>query len=235
MKKILPLIFLLLVCTTVKSQYVQKVTNINYYGFNGLNPTDITVLNGKLYFFGTDDPQYVDKLMYTPDGSAAGVTVVKQIDTVKQYPSLRHLTILNNLLIFDNYTQLWKSDGTTGGTSSIATIKVSTPNFVVLNNKVYFAGDNTNSSPTNDQLMQTDGTTAGTTLVKTINPSGPAHIFNLYSFGGKIYFGADDGVHLGQLWVSDGTAAGTMLLKIINTTTTAYPNFFFGFNGKVYF
>jgi hypothetical protein len=49
-------------------------------------------------------------------------------------------------------------------------------------------------------------------LVKTINPSGPAHIFNLFSDGGKIYFGADDGTNLGQLWVSDGTAAGTMLL-----------------------
>ena len=235
MKKFYLLIFLLLIITAAKAQYVQKVTNINYYGVNGLNPRNLTVFNGKLYFFGTDDPQYVDKLMFTPDGSAAGVTVVKQIDTVKQYPSLRHLTILNNLLIFDNYSQLWKSDGTPGGTSSIATIKVSTPNFVVLNNKVYFAGDNTNSSPINDQLMQTDGTAAGTTLVKTINPSGPAHIFNLFTNGGKIYFGADDGVHLGQLWVSDGTAAGTMLLKIISTTATAYPNFFFSFNGKVYF
>src|SRR5664279_4751379 len=121
MKKIYPLIFLLMIGTTVKSQFLQKVTNINYYGFNGLNPTDITVFNGKLYFFGTDDPQYVDKLMFTADGSAEGVTVVKEIDTVKQYPTLRHLTMLNNLLIFDNLFQLWKSDGTTGGTSQIAT------------------------------------------------------------------------------------------------------------------
>ena len=218
-----------------KMQNVQKVTSINYYGFNGLNPTDLTVFDGKLYFFGTDDLHYVDKLMFTADGSAAGVTVVKQIDTVKQYPSLRHLTILGNLLIFDNYSQLWKSDGTTAGTSPIATMKVSTPNFVVLNNKVYFAGDLTNSLPVNDQLCQTDGTVSGTTLVKTINPTGPAHIFNLFSYGGKIYFGADDGVHNGQLWVSDGTAAGTTLLKIINSTTTAYPNYFFAYNGKVYF
>ncbi|MCX6249764.1 MAG: hypothetical protein NTX61_03335 [Bacteroidetes bacterium] len=77
----------------VKSQYVQKVTSINYYGINGLNPSNLTVFNEKLYFFGTDDQQYVDKLMVTPDGSAAG------------------------------------------GTSSIAPIKVGSPNFVVLNNK----------------------------------------------------------------------------------------------------
>jgi hypothetical protein len=79
---------------------------MNYYGYNGLNPSNLTVFNNKLYFFGTDDLQYVDKLMFTADGSAAGITVIKQIDSVKQYASLRHLTILNNLLIFDNHYKL---------------------------------------------------------------------------------------------------------------------------------
>jgi len=235
MKKIYPLIFLLLICTTVKSQYVQKVTSINYYGYNGLNPSNITVFNNKLYFFGTDDPKYVDKLMFTADGSAEGVTVVKQIDTIKQFPTLKNLTILNNLLIFDNYIQLWKSDGTEGGTSSIATMAISAVKYVVLNNKGYFAGDNTNSNPIKDQLWQTDGTSGGTTLVKTINPSGPGNIINLFSYNGKIYFGADDGVNTSQLWVSDGTAAGTTLLKLINPTGIAYPSNFIAYNGKVYF
>ena len=62
-------IFLCLACTTVKSQFVDKVTEINYSGYNGLNPSEITVFNGKLYFFGTDDQQYVDKLMVTPTAS----------------------------------------------------------------------------------------------------------------------------------------------------------------------
>jgi ELWxxDGT repeat protein len=115
------------------------------------------------------------------------------------------------------------------------TMKVSTPNFAVLNNKVFFAADGTNTLPINDQLWQTDGTASGTTLVKTINPSGAAHIFNLFSYGGKIYFGADDGVNTGQLWVSDGTSAGTMLLKIIYPGGYAFPNYFIAYNGKVYF
>ena len=72
MKKIYPLVLLALICSTARPQHVQKVTSINYYGYNGLNPSNLTVFNGKLYFFGTDDPQYVDKLMYTPDGSAEG-------------------------------------------------------------------------------------------------------------------------------------------------------------------
>ena len=234
MKKIALFIFLLLILTTAKSQVVEKVTSINYYGYNGLNPSNLTVFNDKLYFFGTDDPQYVDKLMYT-DGTEAGVTVVKQIDTIKQYPTLQHLTILNNLFIFNNSFQLWRSDGTSGGTSIISVIKISNANFVVSNNKAYFAGDGSNSFPINDQLWQTDGTVAGTSLLKTINPTGAAGIFNLFSFGGKIYFGASDGVNNAQLWVSDGTANGTFKLKIINPTGIAYPSNFFAFNGKVYF
>ena len=235
MKKLYFLLLLLLPAILAKSQFVEKITSINYYGYNGLNPSNITVFNGKLYFFGTDDPHYVDKLMFTADGSAAGVTVVKQIDTIKQYPTLRHLTQLNNLLIFDNYKQLWKSDGTTAGTSSISNIGISDSRFVVLNNKVYFAGDNTNSNPLKDQLWQTDGTTAGTTLVKAINPAGAASIYQIFTDGIKIYFSANDGVNTGQLWVSDGTAAGTQLLKVINPSGGAYPSNFISYNGKVYF
>ena len=235
MKKMYFFIILLLAFMNVNSQYVQKVTSINYYGYNGLNPSNLTVFGGKLFFFGTDDPKYVDKLMYTPDGSAEGITIVKQIDTVKQYSTLRHLTVLNALLIFDNYDHLWTSDGTAAGTTSIASLTVSQTNFVVLNSKVYFAGDNTNSNPIKDQLWQTDGTPGGTTLVKTINSSGGAAISSLFSYGGKVYFSANDGVNQNQLWVSDGTAAGTSMLKKLNAAGAGYPSNFTAFNGKVYF
>jgi ELWxxDGT repeat protein len=235
MKKVYPLIFLLLICTTGKSQFVQKITSMNYYGYNGLNPSNITVFNGKLYFFGTNDVEYVDYLMCTPDGSASGVTVVKQIDTMKQYPQLRHLTVLNNLVIFDNHSQLWKSDGTQGGTSSIATLGISSTNYVVLNNKVYFGGDVTNSNPVVDQLWQTDGTATGTTLVKTINATGAAYISNMFVNDGKIFFGATDGINSFQLWISDGTAAGTTMLKKLNPTGESSPSYFIAYNGKVYF
>jgi ELWxxDGT repeat protein len=235
MKTIYVFILVCLLFATVKPQYVERITTINYYGYNGLNPSNLTVFNNKLYFFGTDDQQYVDKLMFTADGSAAGITVVKQIDSVKQYPSLRHLTILNNMLIFDNHYQLWKSDGTASGTSAIATIATSGTNYVVLNNKVYFAGDITNQNPVVDQLWQTDGTASGTTLVKTINPTGRAYIDNMFVYGGKIYFNANDGVNGQQLWISDGTESGTKLLKIIYPITGTNARYFVNFNGKVYF
>jgi len=233
MKKIYLIIFLLLIYTAVKSQQVEKVTEINYYGYNGLNPVNLTAFNGKLYFFGTDDTQYVDKLMFT-DGTEAGVTVVKQIDSVIQYPSLHHLTILNNLLIFDNMHQLWKSDGTANGTSIIKNISISA-DYVVLNNKVYFAGDATNSNPLKDQLWETDGTANGTKLVKTINPAGASGISYMVVCDGKIYFSAYDGVGYTMPWVSDGTDAGTFKLKQIAAQYGAGASNFTAYNGKVYF
>jgi hypothetical protein len=64
MKTIYVFILVCLLFTTVKPQYVERITTINYWGYNGLNPSNLTVFNNKLYFFGTDDNQYVDKLMY---------------------------------------------------------------------------------------------------------------------------------------------------------------------------
>jgi hypothetical protein len=76
MKKIYLITFLCLLCTAGKSQFVQKVTEINYDGYNGLNPSNITVFNNKLYFFGTDDPHYVNKLM-SSDGISPSATAIK--------------------------------------------------------------------------------------------------------------------------------------------------------------
>ena len=57
----------------------------------------------------------------------------------------------------------------------------------------------------------------------------------MFSYDGKLYFGATDSAHSSQLWISDGTAAGTTLLKIVNPAGTASLSSFMAYNGKVYF
>ncbi|HEX5747571.1 MAG TPA: ELWxxDGT repeat protein [Archangium sp.] len=54
-------------------------------------------------------------------------------------------------------------------------------------------------------------------LVRDINP-GPANGFVLFprDVEGRLFFGANDGVHGQELWKSDGTEAGTVLVKDIN-------------------
>lgn len=80
----------------------------------------------------------------------------------------------------------------------------------------------------------------GFELVKNINSdqfnianSDPS---NLFTFGNKLLFGANDGDNGKELWLSDGTTAGTILLKdIAENTGNSNPHSFIEVNGLVYF
>src|SRR5262249_56556017 len=69
---------------------------------------------------------------------------------------------------------LWKTDGTTVGTvlvsSAVNVVNLVDPSFgsnvIVVNGKLYFAGDDGKNGT---ELWVSDGTTAGTSLVKDIN------------------------------------------------------------------
>jgi len=80
------------------------------------------------------------------------------------------------------------------------------------------------------ELWKSDGTPAGTVLVKDINPGSAASSippcpFAFFPCGaeptevsGTLFFWADDGSGLRQLWKTDGTEAGTTMVKDVNPT-----------------
>jgi ELWxxDGT repeat protein len=121
--------------------------------------------------------------------------------------------------------ELWKSDGTYGGTVMVKDINPNTDpargatgsspsGFTELNGLVYFqATDLTHGF----ELWRTDGTAAGTQLVKDIragtSSSSPGRFVKL---GKQLVFIADDGTHGFELWKTDGTSAGTVLLGDLN-------------------
>src|SRR5206468_6435869 len=60
--------------------------------------------------------------------------------------------------------------------------------------------------------------------------------YGFTSFAGRIFFGAEDGVHGYELWATDGTAAGTRLVKNIYPGLASSSSYgFTGFAGKLFF
>src|SRR5687768_9141240 len=118
--------------------------------------------------------------------------------------------------------ELWRSDGTAGGTWVVKDIAPGAePSAVgMLQDSIVAADDGTLYFSADDgqgghELWKSDGTDAGTVLVADIRPgpagSYPAHL--VADGSGGVYFHADDGATGIELWHSDGTAEGTALVK----------------------
>ncbi len=108
--------------------------------------------------------------------------------------------------------ELWRSDGTAGGTFLLHQGVNYDTYAVTINNTAFFsAGDYEHGF----ELWKTDGTVLGTKLVKDILPgwegSSPR---SLFVYNKEVYFGAWDGLGFyNSFWKSDGTAQGTIKLK----------------------
>ncbi len=113
--------------------------------------------------------------------------------------------------------ELWKSDGTVGGTVLIKDInpgpQPSAPaNMILFNSLVYFtATDGTNGV----ELWRTDGTTAGTQMVFDLAAGAPGSSpHELVVYNGALYFAADNAIAAGP------TAFGIELYRFDGTNVT---------------
>lgn len=97
--------------------------------------------------------------------------------------------------------ELWKSDGTTEGTSLVAEINIE--QLEAVGSTVYLSANNGYGS-TDTELWKSDGTPEGTQLLLDIRPeerSGTTPVNygsspeNLIEVGGTLFFTADDGVN----------------------------------------
>ncbi|CAN5189613.1 hypothetical protein BH20BAC1_BH20BAC1_23540 [soil metagenome] len=101
----------------------------------------------------------------------------------------------NNIVLFfatdaTHGEELWKTDGTTGGTVLVKDINTT-------------AG----ASSTSVELSAGPG----------LDISYPL-FFGFHLFNNKLYFNATDGISIGEVWSTDGTTANTTLLKDIVPT-----------------
>lgn len=220
-----------------------EVKNINS-GTNSSNPFGMEELNGILYFFANNNANGYE--LWRSDGTEIGTYLVKDIclggcSSRESFYSYDYSTFtkVGNFLFFFAYTdqngvELWKTDGTSQGTTLVKDIISgitssfsfsNEPSQIEMNGILYFSA---NDIDLGIELWRSDGTEAGTYLVKDINPNNnesnrvaresfPSYFSTLNN---KIYFVAFHPSYGREIWVSDGTATGTQLLKNINTSTS---------------
>lgn len=119
----------------------------------------------------------------------------------------------------DEGCTLWRSDGTTSGTSMFQDFRSSSTkdecprSFTQLGDRLYFIADDTDDARV---LWRTDGTPAGTVRVSggALEPRLLSPL-SLTPFNDILYFGALSMGSLGELWRTDGTVEGTRPLTDI--------------------
>lgn len=115
--------------------------------------------------------------------------------------------------------ELWKTDGTLGGSVRVANINPgssgSSPNsFTVMGATLYFVATRAAEGA---ELWKTDGTEVGTALVKDIRPgTSSSFVSEPTVVGSTLFFRASDGTNGAELWKSDGTEAGTQMVANVN-------------------
>lgn len=218
--------------------YVSDGTAAGTVRFSDINlsgpstPTELTVMNGNLYFVATDG--ITGRELYKTDGTSAPTRVsdINPSPGGNGFTGVGLLTAVGNKLYFranagnnvglptnqrNKGLELWETDGTAAGTTITSDINTgaanSTPaNLTVLGSTLYFTAI---SATFGNELHKVDS--SGAVVVKDINPTLAASTpLNLTEFGGKLLFSATEVIAGRELYISDGTSAGTVLVKDIN-------------------
>ena len=163
---------------------------------------------------------------------------------IKDFISVSALLNIGDDLIFfadDGVvgTELWRSDGTTEGTTLIKDIfpgwwRSGASDFTYADGKIFFVASNEVSGR---EVWRTDGTPGGTFMVKDIMKGvGHSNASFLTAFNGFVYFAANDAIHGYELWRTDGTAAGTeLIIDIWPGKKSSAPQHIIAHNGHLYF
>ena len=199
-----------------------------YDGVFDSDPTVLTPSGSNLFFVATDGT--TGKELWKSDGTTGGTVLVKDIYPNGEGSSPTELTDVDGTLFFvaeDNTfvagdgtrsRGLWKSDGTTAGTTQVASFypadgSAARPyNLNRLGNRLLFW---IGRSHDDDELWVSDGTPAGTTKIKVFTDL--FFDYNSTTIANNLLFFVPELPDPNALWVSDGTGDGTKLIKTFGT------------------
>lgn len=201
---------------TPSGTYMVKDINPGYPGAFASEFLLGAVYQGKLYFTARDFSHGYE--LWRTDGTANGTQLFYDLNPGPGDASIGSFVTTNNRLLFirliGNTNELYASNGTVAGTSSIYSFEVIYDIFSLGNNAVMSAREVGGSTGTD--LWRTNGTPNGTFLLKDINPLGgnsfPSHFTK---FNNWVMFDAYTDANGAELWRSDGTSGGTIMIKDI--------------------
>ena len=205
-------------------------------GAVGSYPEDVTALGGQLFFSANNI--FNGRELWTSDGTSSGTVMLEDLKsgTYGSYP--RPLTPFGGEYYFgavdigadvtpgtaDDVSQLWKTDGTTGGATMVDSFGADSftpfPNLTVAGSTLFGV---VNTAANGSELWMTDGTTGGAQLVKEIRSgSDGSYPYYLTNVNGTLFFSANDGTNGNELWKSNGTSMGTVMVKDIFPGSSSY-------------
>jgi ELWxxDGT repeat protein len=135
--------------------------------------------------------------------------------------------------------ELWKTDGTTEGTSLVRDIRVGSSDSSISNitpfgdSIVFVANDGVSGS----ELWISDGTMDGTMLLVDLQVgTGSSSPASLTIIGDQLYFAASVSASGRELWRTDGTAEGTQVVAdIVSGSSSSSPESLTNVNGSLFF
>ncbi len=229
----------------------QLVKDINP-GATGSSPGDLVEMGGSLYFAADDGT--TGRELWTSDGTLGGTFLLKDIapGQIIFFPPFssnpRFLTTIGSTVYFSaddklTGTELWKTNGTPGGTVLVKDIfpgntfgpNASNPEFLTAVGTTLFfrATDGVN----NVELWRSNGTAGTTVLVQDINPAaGTSLPQELKAVGTTLFFQADDGTNGAELWKCAPPYTSAALVKDISPgANPSTPIELANVNGVLYF
>jgi ELWxxDGT repeat protein len=153
--------------------------------------------------------------LYVTDGTLAGTHLIWS--SLSFFPPAG-LKSIGTVLTFSFGDRLWKSDGTSSGTSMLGNVGASfgsgSTSFEVVGGRLFFEGSDPS---TGVELWVTDGTSPGTNLVADLSPGpAPSGLSHFNDLGGTlVFFSQEQG-----LMKSDGTGNGTTVVTPLKVDTS---------------
>jgi ELWxxDGT repeat protein len=196
--------------------------------FSGATYSNVTALNGRLYFSAADATLNTGQEPWSSDGTFEGTVPLGDLVPGTGSSSPYHFVALNDEVFFTSKASasstvfdwhLFRTDGTPNSATAIANIgnvgsyASDHPRPIAYGDKLYFQG---NSKSSGKELWRSDGTAEGTGMFIDLDPGiGSSYPSSFQIYNGRLSFKArtdDEGF---ELHSTDGTIAGTTLVREI--------------------